>query len=305
MQRQNHFLSLNDFSDEDIKVLIKDAMMFKKDRSLNRDFLTGKTVGLIFKKPSTRTRVSFEVAVNQMNGNTVNLSPQELQLSRGEPIKDTARTLSKYLEALVIRTFEQTEIEEYAKYSTIPIINALTDEYHPCQILADMLTIIEYKSVIKGLKIAYFGDSNNVSNTLMIGLPKLGANLFIGCPKGYEPEDKITAYSRKAAMESGGSIIVTNDPEEAARFADVLYTDVWVSMGQDSVIKELNNFLPYQINSELVSIAKPDVIVMHCMPAHRGEEITDEVIEGENSVVFDQAENRLYAQKAILNYLLS
>ena len=304
MSKQTHFLSLNSFSPEDIKCLIEDAMRFKREKSWHQDLLVGMTVGLIFKKPSTRTRVSFEVAVNQMGGSAINLSPQELQLSRGEPIKDTARTLSRYLDALVIRTFEQAEIEDYANFSTIPVINALTDDYHPCQTLADMLTIIEYKTALSGLKVAYLGDSNNVSNTIMIGMPKLGAKVFIGCPKGYEPYDKILTYSKQAADEGSGNIVVTNDPQETARSADVLYTDVWVSMGQDSDLKELSDFLPYQINSSLLSFAKPDVIVMHCLPAHRGEEITDEVIEGKNSVVFDQAENRLYAQKAILNYLL-
>ncbi|OGX22332.1 MAG: ornithine carbamoyltransferase, partial [Omnitrophica WOR_2 bacterium RBG_13_44_8] len=204
-----------------------------------------------------------------------------------------------------IRTFEQAEIEEYANYSTIPIINALTDEYHPCQILADILTIIEHKSAIRGLKVAYLGDSNNVSNTIMIGMSKLGVRVFVGCPKGHDPNEEILMYSKKAAEQGEGSIVVTNDPREAARSADVLYTDVWVSMGQDASQKELEDFLPYQINRILLSCAKSDAIVMHCLPAHRGEEITDEVIEGRNSVVFDQAENRLHIQKAILNYLLS
>lgn len=305
MSKGLHFLSLNDFSNSDITGLIEDAVMFKREKSWGRDLLTGRTIGLIFKKPSTRTRVSFEVAVNQMGGNALNLSPQELQLSRGEPIKDTARVLSRYLDALVIRTFEQAEIEEYAKFSTIPIINALTNEYHPCQILADILTIVEYKSALRGLKVAYLGDSNNVSNTIMIGMSKLGAKVFIGCPRDHEPSEKIMIYSQQAAKEGKGSVVVTNDSQEAARSADVLYADVWVSMGQDASQKELKEFLPYQINSKLLSFAKPDAVVMHCLPAHRGEEITDEIIEGKNSVVFDQAENRLHAQKAILNYLLS
>lgn len=305
MSKQTHFLSLNGFSPKDITCLIEDAIRFKRERSWHRDLLAGMTVGLIFKKPSTRTRVSFEVAVNQMGGSAINLSPQELQLSRGEPIKDTARTLSRYLDALVIRTFGQAEIEEYANFSTIPVINALTDEYHPCQTLADMLTIVEHKTALNGLKVVYLGDSNNVSNTIMIGMPKLGAKVFIGCPKGHEPYEKIMIYSQQAAKEGNGSVVVTNDPQEAARSADVLYTDVWVSMGQDAGQKELNDFLPYQINGKLLSLAKPDAIVMHCLPAHRGDEITDEVIEGKNSVVFDQAENRLHAQKAILNYLLA
>ncbi|ADU97653.1 ornithine carbamoyltransferase [Thermovibrio ammonificans] len=263
--------------------------------------LEGFTAALIFEKPSTRTRVSFEVGVYQLGGHGVYMDTQGSQLGRGEPIKDTARVLSRYVDLIVIRTFGQERVEELARYASVPVINALTDQEHPCQVLADLFTIWEYKGELKGLKVAYLGDGNNMCNSWLVGAAYMGMRFYAATPKGYEPLEKYVKAAKEIAKSTGAEIVVTNDPEEAVKDADVIYTDVWASMGQEAEAEERRRiFTPYQVNGELVKLAKPDFLFMHCLPAHRGEEVTDEVIEGERSVVWDQAENRLHTQKALI-----
>ena len=263
--------------------------------------LKGLTLGLIFEKPSTRTRVSFEAGMNQLGGQALFLSSEKIQLSRGESLADTAMVLSRYLDGLVIRTFEQSTLEEWARYSTIPVINGLTDLSHPCQALADLMTILEKKGSLKGMKLAYLGDGNNIANSLIEAGAKVGMHIAIGCPPDYMPNAEIVKKSREEANETGAVIEVASDPAEAARNADALYTDVWTSMGQEEEqAQRLNTLSPYQLNEAIVAVAKSDAIILHCLPAHRGEEITEEVIDGPQSAVLDQAENRLHVQKAIL-----
>jgi len=263
--------------------------------------LDGFTAALIFEKPSTRTRVSFEVGVYQLGGHGVYMDTRSSQLGRGEPIKDTARVLSRYVDLIIIRTFGQERVEELARYSDVPVINALTDEEHPCQVLADLFTIWEYKRRLEGLKVAYLGDGNNMCNSWLIGAAYMGMKFYAATPKGYEPLPRYVEAAKEIAKETGAEIVVTNDPIEAVKDADVIYTDVWASMGQEEEAEERKKvFMPYQVNSELVKHAKPDFLFMHCLPAHRGEEVTDEIIEGERSVVWDQAENRLHTQKALI-----
>jgi ornithine carbamoyltransferase len=267
--------------------------------------LSGKTLGLIFEKSSTRTRVSFEVGMYQLGGQSLFLSSKDLQIGRGETIPDTARVLSRYLDGLVIRTFGHEIVEEMAHHATIPVINGLTDQHHPCQVLADLLTIQEKRRHLQGLKVAYVGDGNNMANSWLEGAARLGLHLSLACPLGYEPEKEITREATREAAESGGKIEITHEPQEAAEGADVLYTDVWASMGQEQEQKErLAAFRNFQVNQALLRFAKPEVLVMHCLPAHRGEEISDEVLDGPRSVVWDQAENRLHLQKAILLKLM-
>ena len=268
--------------------------------------LLGKSIGLIFERPSTRTRVSFEVAIHELGGHSLFLSSQELQLSRGETIADTARVLSRYLHGIVVRATSHDHVEELAEYSTIPVINALTPKFHPCQILADLLTIREKLGELEGLKLAYIGDGNNVCHSLMIGAATMGMDVAVASPSGYEPDKEVTRIAKQRAEEFNAKVVVTNDPKEAAKEANILYTDVFVSMGQDAERKQrMAAFLPsYQLNAKLVELAYPDVLVMHCLPAHRGEEITDEVIDGPHSVVWDQAENRLHTGKAVLALLI-
>jgi ornithine carbamoyltransferase len=255
---------------------------------------------MIFEKPSTRTRVSFEVAIYQLGGYPVYLSPTELQLSRGETIKDTAQVLSRYLDAVVIRTFSHNTIEEFAKWSTVPVINALTDEHHPCQALADIMTIIEKKGKLQGIKLTFVGDGNNVANSLIEASALVEIKINIATPEGCEPLMEIIEKA-KAFTE----VKIFHDPQEAVKDADVIYTDVWLSMGEEENIKKKEKFKNFQLNTELLKKAKSDAIVMHCLPAHRGEEITDEVLDSPQSVVLDQAENRLYTEKAILEFLLT
>jgi len=263
--------------------------------------LDGFTAALIFEKPSTRTRVSFEVGVYQLGGHGVYMDNRSSQLGRGEPIKDTARVLSRYVDLIVIRTFGQERVEELARYSDVPVINALTDEEHPCQVLADLFTIWEYRRKLEGLKVAYLGDGNNMCNSWLVGAAYMGMRFYAATPEGYEPLPKYVEAAKEIAKETGAEIVVTHDPVEAVKEADVIYTDVWASMGQEEEAEERKRiFMPYQVNSELVKYAKPDFLFMHCLPAHRGEEVTDEVIEGERSVVWDQAENRLHTQKALI-----
>ena len=263
--------------------------------------LKGLTLGLIFEKPSTRTRVSFEAGMNQLGGQALFLSSEKIQLSRGESLADTAMVLSRYLDGLVIRTFEQSTLEEWARYATIPVINGLTNLSHPCQALADLMTILEKKGSLQGIKLAYLGDGNNIANSLIEAGAKVGMHITIGCPPDYMPNAEIVKKSRKEANETGAVIEITSNPTEAAHNADALYTDVWTSMGQEEEqAQRLNTLSPYQLNEAVVAVAKPDTIVLHCLPAHRGEEITEAGIDGPQSAVLDQAENRLHVQKAIL-----
>jgi len=261
---------------------------------------------MIFTKPSTRTRVSFEVAMWQLGGYGLFLSAQELQLRRGETIADTARVLSRYVDGIMIRTFDHRDVEDLARYGTVPVINGLTDLLHPCQVLADYFTVYEKKGRTKGLKMVYVGDGNNVAHSLMFGGAKVGMNVTVACPPGYEPLSHIVELAREDARATGATIEVTHDPVDAVRGADVIYTDVWASMGQEAEHeKKAQALAGFQVNEALVKAAgKEDVMVMHCLPAHRGEEITDEVMDGPHSVVFDEAENRLHVQKAILVLLM-
>ena len=298
------FLSLKDYTPEEIVFLLDFADFLKAKVKNNQpyDVLKGKTLGLIFEKSSTRTRVSFEVGMVQLGGYPLFLSSNDLQMGRGEPIKDTARVLSRYLDGVMIRTYNHSDVEELAAYSSIPIINGLTDALHPCQVLADLQTIREHKGHnLKGMKLAYIGDGNNMAHSLMIGGAKMGMEIYVASPNEYTPDDQWVDIAREIAAETGGKIVLTNDIHEASKKADVLYADVWASMGQEQEAKDRRAALEkYQINDALLKKADKDVIVMHCLPAHRGEEITEEVLEGEHSVVFDEAENRLHAQKAVL-----
>ncbi|NKB81272.1 MAG: ornithine carbamoyltransferase [Nitrospirales bacterium] len=263
--------------------------------------LTGMTLGLLFEKPSTRTRVSFEAGMNQLGGQSLFLDFEKIQLSRGESLSDTAQVLSRYLDGLVIRTFEQATLEEWARHTSIPVINGLTDLGHPCQALADLMTIWEKMDCLKGLKLAYIGDGNNVANSLLEASVKVGMHIAIGCPRGFEPDPHIVAQAQMEARQTGGSAVITHDPLDAANGADVVYTDVWTSMGQEQdQARRLTALAGYQVNDQLMNEAKPSAIVLHCLPAHRGEEITASVLDGPQSVVLDQAENRLHVQKAIL-----
>jgi ornithine carbamoyltransferase len=268
--------------------------------------LTGKTLGLLFEKASTRTRVSFETAMNQLGGSGLTLSASDLQLKRGETVADTARVLSRYLDALVIRTFGHDQLEAWAAAATIPVVNGLTDLHHPCQAMGDLMTIRERFGALKGLKLAYIGDGNNVAHSLIEGAAQTGIEIHLACPKGYGPNPRIVEASRIVAKQTGAQIETMEEPRKAARNADVLYTDVWVSMGQEKEAKSrLKKFKPYQINDKLLSVAKPSAVVMHCLPAHRGMEITGDVMDGKQSIVWDQAGNRLHVQKAILEWLLA
>jgi len=295
------FLRLWDFTSEEVAGIIERAIALKSGADANQCPLIGKSLWLLFEKPSTRTRISFEVGIYQLGGQSIYMKPSEIQIGRGESTADTARVLSRYLDGIIIRTFEHSKLEEFAANSDIPVINGLSDLHHPCQVLADLMTIKEKKGMIEGIKVAYIGDGNNVANSLMEAAGRMGLSLNIACPEGYEPDLDILDQARSGK----GEIIILRDPKEAAGRADVIYTDVWVSMGQEeSAEKKREKFSSYQVNSSLLACAKKDVIVMHCLPAHRGEEITDDVIDGPQSVVFDQAENRLHTQKALLEMLI-
>ncbi|MGF7184837.1 ornithine carbamoyltransferase [Desulfitispora alkaliphila] len=297
------FLSLKDYSKGEINYLLSFAanLKDKQKRGEKHNLLQGKSLGMIFEKPSTRTRMSFEVGIYQLGGQALFLSSRDLQIGRGEPICDTARVFSRYVDGIMIRTFSHADVEELAHYATIPVINGLTDLLHPCQVLADLLTIKEYKGKLEGQKLVYIGDGNNMAHSLMYGGAKMGMNVVIAAPEAYFPDEKITAEAKSIAAENGGTIELISNPKEAAEDADVLYTDVWASMGQESEQEErMEKFLTYQVNNELMACAKKDAIVLHCLPAHRGEEITAEVLEKYQNVIFDEAENRLHAQKAIM-----
>lgn len=294
------YLRVFDLNREEFLSLIERSKELKESRDRSFCPLIGKSIGMIFEKPSTRTRVSFEVAIYQLGAHPLFLSKQELQLSRGETIKDTALVLSRYLDALVIRTFEHEKIEELARWSKIPVINALTDLHHPCQAMADMLTILEKKGRINGIKIAYVGDGNNVANSLIEAAALTGAIITVATPTGFEPNIESVKKARKFT-----EVKITNNPLEAVVDADVVYTDVWLSMGEEGNHDKKKKFIEFQVNIDLLKKAKPNAIVMHCLPAHRGEEITDDVLDGPQSVVLDQAENRLHTSKAILEFLLT
>lgn len=301
------FLTVNDFSAEELDDILHLALKLKDEnrRGVVHHLLCGKTLGMIFLKNSTRTRVSFEVGMRQLGGYPLFLNAQDLQIGRGEPIKDTARVLSRYLDGIMIRTFAHGEVEELAAYADIPVINGLTDYLHPCQAMADMLTVLEHKGRLRGLKMTYLGDGNNMAHSLMLACSKLGMDITVATPAGYEPDKTIINAAKANAQESGAVVEITNDALAAASKADVLYTDVWASMGQEAEhAARVKDFAPYQLNSNVLAVASGDALVMHCLPAHRGEEITDDVLEGPHSVVFDQAENRLHVQKAILAKLL-
>ena len=282
------------------------ALKAKRRRRVVYQPLVGATLGLLFEKPSTRTRVSFEAGMNQLGGQSLFLSTADIQLCRGETIADTARVLSRYLDGLVVRTYDHAIVEEWAQQATIPVINGLTDLCHPCQALSDLLTIQEKKGRLKGIKVAYVGDGNNVSNSLIEAAAKVGMVVSVACPGGYEPDQRIVDVARIEAEETGAAITITENPHVAVKEADVVYTDVWISMGRErEQSRRIKTLAPYQLNERLLKAARPDAIVMHCLPAHRGQEITAGVLDGHHSVVLDQAENRLHMQKAILVELLA
>lgn len=302
------FLSLHDFTTEEIYQILDLAAELKEKQKNGEThhILKGKTLGMIFEKSSTRTRVSFEVGMYQLGGSALFLSNRDLQIGRGEPIRDTARVLSRYLDGIMIRTFEGSKVEELADFASIPVINALTDEEHPCQVLADLQTIREHKGELKGLKMVYIGDGNNMVNSLMHGCAKVGMDISVATPAGYEPMESMVAEAMEDAKAFGSKVEITQDILAAAKDADVVYTDVWASMGQEGEAeKRQKAFKDYQVNAAVMAVAKPDAIVLHCLPAHRGEEITDEVIESKQSVIFDEAENRLHAQKAVMALVMA
>ena len=297
------FLTLKDFTRQEIEEMVNLGidLKAKQKAGVPTPILEGKTLGMIFQKSSTRTRVSFEVGMYQLGGSALFLSTNDLQIGRGEPIKDTARVLSRYLDGIMIRTYSHADVEELAEYADIPVINGLTDDYHPTQIIADLITIQEHKGKLEGIKFAYVGDGNNMTHSLMIGCAKVGMDVTVACPDGYMPNPEIVALAQGYAAESGGSVTVMHDPKDAVKGVDVVYTDTWASMGQEAE-KEIRKkaFVGYQVDDAMMALAKPDAIFMHCLPAYRGMEVTDEVMESAQSVVFDEAENRLHAHKAIM-----
>ncbi|WP_145039250.1 ornithine carbamoyltransferase [Paenibacillus sp. Y412MC10] len=301
-------IELDEYSTEEIQFLLDSAIEIKRKLKNGEVYqpLKGKTIGLIFEKSSTRTRVSFEAGMFQLGGHALFLSKNDIQLGRGEPISDTAQVMSRYLDGLMIRTFGHDNVVNLAKYASIPVINGLSDMAHPCQVLADLQTVLEHKGKLKGLKMAFIGDGNNMAHSLLIGGAKMGMHVAVASPKGYEADASIVKLSEEIAAQTGGKITITQDPLEAAKDADVIYTDVWASMGfEEEQAQREAAFADYQVNEELVKAAKPDYLFLHCLPAHRGEEVSEGVIDGANSVIFDQAENRLHAQKALMVALMA
>lgn len=301
-------LTLIDLTQEEIIDLIKTAVELKRMHKAGQhlDVLKGKTMGMIFEKSSTRTRVSFEAGMTQLGGHAIFLSSKDTQLGRGEPISDTAQVLSEYLDIIMIRTFEHERVVEFAEHSTIPVINALTDDFHPCQALADLMTVYEIKGSLKGHKLVYVGDGNNVAHSLMIGSAKVGLDCIVACPEAYQPKAEVVEIVKKIAAETGARIEVMHDPVEAVKSADFIYTDVWTSMGfEDEAAERMEKLQPFQVNGELMQHAKGDYSFMHCLPAHRGEEVTAEIIDGPHSVVIQEAGNRLHVQKALILALLN
>ncbi len=299
-----HLLKLQDLSKNEILELLNlaDQLKFEKKQGIKHHHLEGKKLGMIFQKASTRTRVSFEVGMYELGGYPLFLSSNDLQIGRGEPVEDTARVLSRYLDGIMIRTFAQKEVEDLAKYGSIPVINALTDYAHPCQVLADLMTIREYKGAFEGLKATYIGDGNNMTNSIIVGCLKLGMKVSVACPKTHQPDKDILEWTK----EFPGMFEITEDVLKASKDADVLFTDVWASMGQEKEAEERKKIFAgvYQINDNVMAVAKKDAMVLHCLPAHREEEITSKVFEEHANEIFDEAENRLHAQKAVLVKLL-
>lgn len=293
-----HLLKLNDWSSEEIKQCLDlaDKLKYEKKHGIKHHILEGQTLGMIFQKSSTRTRVSFEVGMYDLGGSALFLSSRDLQIGRGEPVEDTARVLSRFLNGIMIRTFEQEEVEKLAQYGSIPIINGLTDYCHPCQVLADLQTIREHKGSLEGKKMCFIGDGNNMANSLMVGAIKTGMEFSIACPNGYEPDSELCSWAK-----ANGKFTCTDNILEAAADADVLYTDVWASMGQEGEAEMRKKlFASYQINESVMKAASSNAMVLHCLPAHRGEEITADVFENHANEIFDEAENRLHAQKAVM-----
>jgi ornithine carbamoyltransferase len=307
-------LSMKDISSEEIHLILKLSSNLKTQlKNLNnssngrsRTSLKGKVVGLLFQKPSTRTRVSFEAGIFQLGGNTVYLDAKDIQLSRGESIEDTARTLSLYLDCIIARVYDHADLQRLAKFASVPVINGLSDTFHPCQILADLLTIQEHKRKLKGLSLAWIGDGNNVCNDLLLGCGKTGINITVACPRGYEPLEEITRLAKEEGRRTGADVLITEDPIMAAKDADVMVTDTFISIGKDEEkASRQKAFLPkYQVTSDLMNLTKKDAIFMHCLPARRGQEVTSEVIDGKVSVIWSEAENRLHVQKALMQLLI-
>ncbi len=294
-----HFLKLLDYSGKEIIEMLNlaDQLKYEQKHGIEHKLLAGKTLGMIFQKASTRTRVSFEVGMYQLGGYPLFLSANDMQIGRGEPVEDTARVLSRFIDGIMIRTFEQAEVEALAEHGTIPIINGLTDFCHPCQVMADLMTIREYKGTLEGLKMCFVGDGNNMANSLIVGGLKTGMSVTIACPEGYEPPKEILEFAKAYGDKFG----LYHSPKEAVQNADVVYTDVWASMGQEQEAKDrAKAFKGFCVDSELMSYTNKDCMVLHCLPAHRGEEITAEVLEAHANEIFDEAENRLHAQKAVL-----
>ena len=302
---RNDFLSIRDFTPQEIREFIELGRLIKSNPELFAASLRGQTLALIFEKPSLRTRVSFDVGIHQLGGFSLYLSPAEINLGKRESVYDVAKNLERMVQGIMIRTFAHEIVEQMAEYARIPIVNGLTDYSHPCQAMADFLTILELKGEVAGLKVAFVGDGNNVAHSLMFTGTQLGAHVWVATPPKYEPDAAAIRWATERGQTTGGSCTITNDPVEAARGADVVYTDVWTSMGQETEKSDRDKiFRPYQVNAPLFQLAKPDAIFMHCLPAHRGEEVTADVIDSVHSVVFQQAENRLHAQKAILVELM-
>lgn len=303
----NDFISLHDVSKEELNELLALAIKLKDEnkKGIEHHLLKGKTLGMIFTKSSTRTRVSFEVGMTQLGGYPLFLSSNDIQLGRGETIYDTAKVLERYLDGIMIRTFAHQDVLDLAEHADIPIINALTDLLHPCQVLADLLTIYEHKGTLENLKLCYIGDGNNMTHSLMYGCAKAGMHCSVATPENYTCDEEVVKSAKADFEASGKTLTITTDPVEAIKDADVVYTDTWVSMGQEAEKQErIKVFMPYQVNKELFAHAKADALFMHCLPAYRDYEVTSDVIDGPNSVIFDEAENRLHAQKAILVKLM-
>jgi ornithine carbamoyltransferase len=300
------FLSIRDFTPAQIQQMLDLAVLIKAHPHACERSLKGKTLAMIFEKPSLRTRVTFDVGIQQLGGFSLYLSPAEINLGKRESIYDVAKNLERMVQGIMIRTFAHEIVEQMAEHAAVPIINGLTDYSHPCQAMADYLTVREVKGNLKGLKLAFIGDGNNVAHSLMFAGAQLGVNVCVGTPEGYEPDDAAIKWAKERGADTGGSCTVTNDPLEAARDADVIYTDVWASMGQEAETEKRKRiFAPFQVNAQLFRHAKPDAIFMHCLPAHRGDEVTADVIDSPRSVVFQEAENRLHAQKAIMLQMMS
>lgn len=298
-----HLLTLADFSTEEIMNILEYAKLLKdkQKQGETHHILKGKTLAMIFEKSSTRTRVSFEVGMHQLGGHALFLSRDDIQIGRGETVEDTAKVLSRYVDGIMIRAYSHESVEELAANSSVPVINGLTDDYHPCQALADLMTLYEAKGTLDGKKLAYVGDGNNVAHSLLIGCAKTGVDCSVAVPEGYEPNPEVVEKAKEIAKQTGAAIVITHDPQEAVAGADAVYTDVWTSMGwEDETAVRLKAFQPYQVNSELMSHADEDAIFLHCLPAKRGEEVTSEVIDGPQSLVFEEAENRLHVQKALM-----